>query len=66
MSTESGEKDGFKGAVFHSVSYGTCNVDGARKTCTYFQFESRVSISNRSISNLVEDLRCVVLVKFQS
>ncbi|XP_043510163.1 uncharacterized protein LOC122528762 isoform X3 [Frieseomelitta varia] len=72
-STENGEKDGFKGGVFHSVSHGTCNVEGARKTRAHVS-SVRVYFLNRSeyyvlarensISNLMEGLQCVVLVKF--
>ncbi|XP_043510173.1 uncharacterized protein LOC122528762 isoform X11 [Frieseomelitta varia] len=69
-STENGEKDGFKGGVFHSVSHGTCNVEGARKTRAHVS-SVRVYFLNRSeyyvlarensISNLMEGLQCVVL-----
>ena len=49
-STENGEKDGFKGGVFHSVSDGTCNVEGARKTRAHVSSpDSRACIfQNRS------------------
>ncbi|XP_043510169.1 uncharacterized protein LOC122528762 isoform X7 [Frieseomelitta varia] len=70
-STENGEKDGFKGGVFHSVSHGTCNVEGARKTRAHVS-SVRVYFLNRSeyyvlarensISNLMEGLQCVVLI----
>lgn len=75
-STENGEKDGFKGGVFHSVSHGTCNVEGARKTraqflplwirvCVNFPNRSEFVLAREnSISNLMEDVQCVVLVKF--
>lgn len=43
------EKDRFKTRVFHSVSYGTCGVQGARETCSHFYLSNRA----RSLYNWI-------------